>query len=110
MRDIVRVDGSAGTIAALLRRGVRSPRIVACPLRMSDRSTPYCRHPTASMSCMHLMPAIHRVWPRSRGEARAFLRRGRALGASGHVATPEPFPYEWRAWCLRARGNTGALS
>jgi hypothetical protein len=64
--------------------------------------------------------------PRSRGNARAFLRRGQAwsrevrsdsgallpgdmLGGSGHVATPEPFPSRWHAWCLGARGDTRAL-
>jgi hypothetical protein len=63
MRDIVRVDESPGTVAALQRRGVRSPRTVACPLRMSGKSTPYCRCRAASMSCTHLMSAIRRAWP-----------------------------------------------
>jgi hypothetical protein len=63
--------------------------------------------------------------PRSHGDARAFLRRGwawshvacgdsRALSCwvtgSEHVATPEPFPDGLRARCLRAHGNTRALS
>jgi hypothetical protein len=63
IHDIVQVDGSPGTIAALLRHGVRSPHIVACPLCMSGRSAPYCRRPAASISRTHLMPAIRRVWP-----------------------------------------------
>jgi hypothetical protein len=63
MRDIVWVDGSPGTIAALLRRDVRSPRTVACSLHMSSRSASYCRRPTASMSCTHLILPIHCVWP-----------------------------------------------
>jgi hypothetical protein len=63
MRDIVWVDGSPCTVAALLRHGIRSPRTVACPLHMSSKSVPYCHRPTVSMSCTHLMPAIHYVWP-----------------------------------------------
>jgi hypothetical protein len=35
---------------------------------------------------------------------------GDGFGASGHVATPEPFPDVWRARCLGAHGDTGALS
>jgi hypothetical protein len=35
---------------------------------------------------------------------------GGALGTSGHVATPEPFPGGWRAMCHGAHGGTGALS
>jgi hypothetical protein len=35
---------------------------------------------------------------------------GGALGASGHVATPEPFPSMWHALCHGAHGDTGALS
>jgi hypothetical protein len=84
--------------------------------------------------------------PRSRGDARSFLCKGRAwsreargdsgalscwvmgsiprgtwqhqstflvcgaLGASGHVATPEPFLGRWHAMCHGAHGDTGALS
>jgi hypothetical protein len=62
MRDIVRVDGLPDTVAASLRHGVRSPRIVACPLRMSNKSAPYCHRHAALMSYMHLMPAIRCVW------------------------------------------------
>jgi hypothetical protein len=63
MRDIVRVDGSSGTVAALLRRGIRSPRTVACPLCMSSTFASYCRRPVASMSCTYLMSNIRCVWP-----------------------------------------------
>jgi hypothetical protein len=63
MCDIVRVDRSSGTVAALLLHGVRSPRIVACSLHISGRSTPYYRCPITSISCTHLMPAIRCVWP-----------------------------------------------
>jgi hypothetical protein len=34
---------------------------------------------------------------------------GGVHGASGHVATLEPFPSGWRALCHGARGDTGAL-
>jgi hypothetical protein len=63
MRDIVRVDGLSGTVAALLCCGVRSPCTVACPLRMSDRYASYCRLPTTLISCTYLMPVIRCVWP-----------------------------------------------
>jgi hypothetical protein len=63
MHDIVRIDRSLGTVAALLRRGVRSPHTVACPLRMSGRYVPYYRRPAMSMSCTHLEPTIRCVWP-----------------------------------------------
>jgi hypothetical protein len=63
MRDMVRLDGSPGTVAALLRHGVRSPRIVACPLRMSDKLASYYHRHAALMSCTHLMPDIRCVWP-----------------------------------------------
>jgi hypothetical protein len=63
MRDIIWVDGSPGTVAALLRHGIRSPRTVACPLCMSGRPAPYCRLPAVLMSCTHLMPTIRCVWP-----------------------------------------------
>jgi hypothetical protein len=63
MRDMVWVDGSPGTVVALLRCGIRSPYTVAYPLHMSSRSVLYCHRPAASMSCMHLMPAIRCVWP-----------------------------------------------
>jgi hypothetical protein len=62
MRDIVWVDGSPGTVAALLHCGVSSPRIVACPLRLSSRSVPYYRRPTASIFCTYLMSVIRCVW------------------------------------------------
>jgi hypothetical protein len=63
MHNIVRVNGPPGTVAALLRCGVRSPRTVACPLRMSGRFVSYCRRLAASMSCMYLMSVIRCVWP-----------------------------------------------
>jgi hypothetical protein len=62
MCDIAWVDGSPGTVAALLRRDVRSPHTIACPLHMSGRSAPYCHRPIVSMSYMHLMPVIRYVW------------------------------------------------
>jgi hypothetical protein len=62
MRDIVSVDGLSGIVAALLHRGIRSPRIVACPLCMFDRSASYCRRPVAYMSSTHLMSFIRYVW------------------------------------------------
>jgi hypothetical protein len=40
---------------------------------------------------------------------RSPLLPGDRLGGLGHVATPEPFPSRWHAWCLRARGDTRAL-
>jgi hypothetical protein len=181
MRDTVRVDGSSGIVAALLRRGIRSPYTVACSLCMSSTSAPYCRRPVASMSCTYLMSNIRCVWPityvinalfvprarrghdgpdvRSLGNARvcsggeshwarggsealphqeAGLEpqdtwryrspTGRWSWCLGHVATPEPSyagggPGATRhvvtlepslargqARCLRACGNTGALS
>jgi hypothetical protein len=63
MHDIVWVDGSSGTVAALLLRGVRSPHTIACLLHMSGMSAPYCHRPIMSISCTHLMPAIRYVWP-----------------------------------------------
>jgi hypothetical protein len=63
MRDIIRIDGSPRTIAALLCHCVRSPCTIACLLRMSDRSALYYHRPVASMSCTYLMPAIRHVWP-----------------------------------------------
>jgi hypothetical protein len=59
--DIVQVDGSPNTVAASLHRGVRSPRTVACSLRMTSRSTSNYRHLVASMSCMYLIPVIRCV-------------------------------------------------
>jgi hypothetical protein len=38
------------------------------------------------------------------------LLPGDGFGASGHMATPEPFPSGWRARCLGARDDTRALS
>jgi hypothetical protein len=124
MRDIVRVDGSPGTVAALLRCG-RSPRTVACLLHLSHRSAPYCRRPAASMSCTYLMPVIHCVWPVTyafnalhaprawRGHDEPDVRR---LGntrahprATGHVAAPEPSRTRRQVWSHRTRGDTGAL-
>jgi hypothetical protein len=105
MRDIVRVNGSPNTVAALLCHGISSPHTVACPLRMSSRSTPYCHRPAASTSCMHLMPVIHCIWPVTytfnalpaphvwRGHDEPDVRRlGKAWtwpGAEGHRGTWE---------------------
>jgi hypothetical protein len=99
------------------------------------------RHVPVPEPCRAVVPK-----PQSCGDARAFLRRGRAWrhkahgdsgafscqvtgsvprgtwqhrspllasgthSASGHVATPEPFPGRWRALCHGTRGDTGALS
>jgi hypothetical protein len=62
MRGMVRVDGSPGTVAASLHRGIKSPCTVACPLRVSSRSTPYCHRPAVSMYCTYLILAIRCVW------------------------------------------------
>jgi hypothetical protein len=48
--------------------------------------------------------------PRGTWRLRSPLLPGDGLSASGHVATPEPFPGRWRALCHGARGDTGALS
>jgi hypothetical protein len=48
--------------------------------------------------------------PRAMWRLWSLLLLSDGLGASGHVATPEPSPVRWCTWCLRARGNTGALS
>jgi hypothetical protein len=63
MHDIDRVDGASDTVVALLHRGVRSSRTVACQLRMSGRSTSYYHRHASSMSCTHLIPVIRCVWP-----------------------------------------------
>jgi hypothetical protein len=93
-----RVDGSLGTVAASLHSGVESPCTVACPLHMTNRSTPYYHHPATSMCCTHLILAIRQVWlvlytfnvlstlwP---GEAMMSLMSG-ALGTYGHVSEAE---------------------
>jgi hypothetical protein len=61
MRDIVRVDGSPSTVAALLHRGVRSPHTVACPLHMSGRSAPYyiVRSPSCRVNVLYAFNACH---------------------------------------------------
>jgi hypothetical protein len=127
MHDIVWADGSPVTVAALLHLGFRSPHVVACPLRMSGRSAPYCRRPTTSISCMYLMPVIRYVWPvtyafnalpaplawrghnepdvKHLGNARA-RPRPRAIR---HMAAPEPSRTRRRVWSLRTRGDTRAL-
>jgi hypothetical protein len=61
MRDIFWVDGPLGTVAALLRCDVMSPRTVACSLRMPGRSALYCRRLATSIFCTHLMPDIRCV-------------------------------------------------
>jgi hypothetical protein len=60
--DIVRVDGSSDTVAVLLRRDVKSPCTIACPLCISSSSASYRRCPVALMFCMHLMLVIRCVW------------------------------------------------
>jgi hypothetical protein len=57
-----RVDGLPGTVAALLHSVVESPCTVACPLCVTSRPAPYCRHLAASMSCTHLMLPIYHIW------------------------------------------------
>jgi hypothetical protein len=127
MCGIVRVDESPGTVAALMRRGVRSPHIVACPLRMPDRSAPYYCRPAASTSCSHLMSVICCVCPityvfnampaRVPGEAMMGLMSGvlrmhgyaRGPRATKHVAAPEPSRTRRRAWSHKTRAGTGAL-
>jgi hypothetical protein len=127
MCDIVWVDGSSGTVAAWLRRGVRSPRTIACPLHMSSRSAPYYHRPAASMSCTHLIPTIHCVWPITyafnalptprawRGHDEADVRHlGNARARPGprptrHIAAPEPSRTRKRVWSHRTCVYTGAL-
>jgi hypothetical protein len=48
--------------------------------------------------------------PQDTWRLRSPLLVGDGLGASGHVATPEPFSGGWCARCLRARGDIEALS
>jgi hypothetical protein len=57
-----RVDGSPGTVAALLHSDSELLYIVACLLCVTSRPTPYCRCLAVSMSCMYLMLSIHHVW------------------------------------------------
>jgi hypothetical protein len=109
MRDIVRIDGSPGTVVALLCRGVRSPRTIACPLHMSGRSVPYYHRPTVSMYCKHLMLAIHRVWPVTYGfNALPALRawRGHDEPDVRHLGNARPCSGAESHW---ARGGSGAL-
>jgi hypothetical protein len=47
--------------------------------------------------------------PRGVWRLRSLLLPGDEHGAPGHMATPEPSPGEWRAWCLGARGDTEAF-
>jgi hypothetical protein len=56
------------------------------------------------------LPAQGGLEPRGMWLLRSPLLPGDGLGASGHVATPEPFPGGWRARRLTACGDTGALS
>jgi hypothetical protein len=95
MHDIVRVDGSPGIVATSLHRGIRSHHTVACPLRVTSRSAPYCRRPAASISCTHLMRYLHRV----PDQAMMSLMSG-VLGAHGHAPGAEGH---------RARGGSRAL-
>jgi hypothetical protein len=109
--------GSPDTVAALLRRDVRSHHIVAYPLRTSGRSASFCRCLATPISCMHLMPAIRCVWPvtytfnalpapcawrghdgpdvrrlgnaRVRPGAESHWTRGGGSGATGHVPVPK---------------------
>jgi hypothetical protein len=57
-----RVDGSPGTIAALLHSAIESPCTVACPLCVTSRLTLYYHRLVVSMSCTHLMLPIRCVW------------------------------------------------
>jgi hypothetical protein len=61
MCNIVRVDGSPGTVATSLHRGVWSPHTVTFPLRVTSRYALYCHRPATSMSCAHLMRCLHHV-------------------------------------------------
>jgi hypothetical protein len=115
MHGIVWVNGLLVTVADLLRRGVMSPRIVACPLRMSGRCTPYYRRPTASTSCTHLMPTICCVWPVTYafnalpahvpGEAMMGLMSS-VLRMHGYVGGREPL----NTWRLRSPLVSGGRS
>jgi hypothetical protein len=127
MRNMVRVDGSPGTVAALLCRGARSHHTVACPLRMSYRSASYYHRLAASISFMHLMHVIHCVWPITyifnalptrvpcevmMGLMLGILRtHGYAWGprALGHVAALEPSHTRRQVWSHRTHSGTGAL-
>jgi hypothetical protein len=127
MHDIIQVDGSPCTVETLLHHGVKSPRTVACPLRMSGRSVPFCHRPAVPMSCMHVMPTIRCVWPITytfnalsasrawRGHDGSDVKR---LGdaqvcpgprATGHVVTPEPSRTRRRVWSHMTRVGTGVL-
>jgi hypothetical protein len=133
------------------------------PLHVTSRSAPYYRRPAASISCTHLMPAIHCIWhatyafntlpaprawwghdesdvrclgnaqarPGGRGPQGTWRLQsppapGGRSGATGHVVIPEPcgavvlvprsrgngraFPRRGRAWSRETRGDSGALS
>jgi hypothetical protein len=57
-----RVDGSPGNIAVSLHNGVESTCSVTYKLRVTSRSTSYYHRPGVSISCIHLMLAIRRIW------------------------------------------------
>jgi hypothetical protein len=127
MHNMVRVDGSPDTVAALLCRGARSHHIVACPLRMSCKSASYCHRPAASISCMHLMPVIRCVWPITyifnalptrvpcevmMGLMLGILRtHGYAWGprSLGHVAALDPSHTRRQVWSHMTHSGTRAL-
>jgi hypothetical protein len=92
MSNIVWVDGSSGSIAALLRHDVKSPRIVSCPLYMSSRYASYCHRPVYVISAMR---CLHRVPSKTMMSLMSGIlgMHGHAGGAKGHGA----------------RGGSGAL-
>jgi hypothetical protein len=83
MRDIVWVDGSPGTVAALLRHDVKSPRTIAsccvCPAQCLG-----ARGDTGALSWL-----VVRFVPRDMWRHWSPLLAGGVLYASGHVVEPE---------------------
>jgi hypothetical protein len=57
-----RIDRSPDTVVASPHSGVESPCTVVYPLHVTSMSALYCCHLDVSMSCTHLMFAIHHVW------------------------------------------------
>jgi hypothetical protein len=89
------VDGSTGTVAALLHNVIESPYTIVCSLCVTSRLAPYCRRPAVSMSCTHLMQHICCIWLscthlmrcllRVPGEVMMSLMSG-VLGKHGHTS------------------------
>jgi hypothetical protein len=52
---------------------------------------------------------VERSVPQGTWQHQSPFLTGGAHGASGHVATPEPFPDGWRALCHGARGDIRIL-